>query len=297
MKQCGEGEGGRERKEERWEGTGVEIRIEVGLGKAEGWGELAELALIETLSLCQPTRSLLLLFLRLHFIKTRSWARFPPDRWANMLLCYCYHWEGKEKKHIWHHCLDKFTFHCGRFLFVQLYSIPLCSSQITLLSFFHIFVERGRKREERERDWDRKCVHARERGGERERERKRERERWQGWGWYEWEHRLLGSTEFFPSPFESGIFPTCVQRIGIWIKLFLDSSMVSNREKIRSQYELVFFLIKNFIWGWIQRKQDYFGPYPKNKLLFIKCLRNLVLEQLYPSDSSMTWTLKTKLTG
>ena len=56
-----------------------------------GWGELTKVALMETLNLCQSLRSLLLLFLRLHFIKTRSWARCPPDCWANMLLCYCYH--------------------------------------------------------------------------------------------------------------------------------------------------------------------------------------------------------------
>lgn len=34
--------------------------------------------------------------------------------------------------------------------------------------------------------------------------------------------------KFCPSRFESGVFPTCVQRVGIGIKLFLDLPMISN---------------------------------------------------------------------
>lgn len=44
------------------------IRIEMGIGKREGWGEVNQSrALIETLSACQFTRSLLLLFFKAPF--------------------------------------------------------------------------------------------------------------------------------------------------------------------------------------------------------------------------------------
>ena len=52
----------------RRERRGIGIRIEVGIGKREGWGEVNQsLALIETLSACQFTRSLLLLFFKAPF--------------------------------------------------------------------------------------------------------------------------------------------------------------------------------------------------------------------------------------
>lgn len=47
--------------------------------------------------------------------------------------------------------------------------------------------------------------------------------------------------KFFPTPFESGIFPTCIQRIRIWIKLFLILPVVSKMTENKDPVLLSFF--------------------------------------------------------
>lgn len=96
----------------------------------------------------------------------------------------------REEKNIWHHCLDKFAFHCGRFLAVQLYSVPICSSQITFLSLFLIFVGTEKKK--------RKEIEIIETEGG-----KRERENENGGEYRNADHRVI---KFCPVPFEMGYF-------------------------------------------------------------------------------------------
>ena len=164
---------GNEKKKESEE---IRNKTRGGIREERRWDRVTEALMMKTdlLPVHEELAGLCMCVLRIGFIKTRSWARFPADHRANMFLQYCYHWEGKKKKYL---------ASLLRQIYISLWKSHVCSTLLSsnLFQLSNILILlphfcRGRK--EKRRQWQRET--GTEAKGEGEREREIETERHKG---------------------------------------------------------------------------------------------------------------------